>query len=317
MIGGLFAFADAPRVVTLIARLDPRFLLLFLAVMVVYHALRAAQWLVLLDRLELKAGLRARLFSYIGGAVSMYLPGGAYFQNYLLYETRDADPAETSAATTVMTLTEPLMAMLIIFIIGIGNWTFIRWLLGIGVPVIAGGLIGIFWWLRRHGLPDWLERRKLVRRGRDQIDQFLESVARFRDPATLGLQAMLAGLYLLVGGFGLWLVELMLHLHSPSLSGCVAAYCFALAAAMFVPLFTNLGSLEVGGVAALIAAGASRQGAVAMMIFDRTLMIAAVFLFLLVAAVLWQDLLRQAFQASGSHRQQRRRSAAQRQPHRA
>lgn len=316
LIGGLFAFADAPRVVTLIARLDPRFLLLFFFAMVVYHAVRALQWLILLRQLKIKVGLRSRIFSYLGGAVSMYLPGGSYFQNYLLYETRDADPAETSAATTVMILTEPLMAMVIIFALGIDHWTILRWALGIGAPVIVAGLVGIIWLLKTRGLPGWLERRKLVRRGREQIDEFIDSLARFRSPRTLALQALVAGVYLLIGGFALWLVELMLRLDAPSLSGCVAAYCFATAAAMFIPLFTDLGSLEVGGVIALIAAGASRYGAVAMMIFDRVLMIAAVFVFLLIAAAIWRDLVKNAFQ-QGDRRRRPHESEARTQPRRA
>ena len=296
LIGALLAFAGAPKVVRLIARLDPLMLLIFLGVMVVYNAIRAAQWLILLRRLDLEVGLRSRIFSYLGGAVSMYLPGGSYFQNYLLYQTRDADPAQTSAATTVMTLTEPLMAMLIVALVGIGHWSWLRWLIGISVPVVAGGLIGIFWWVKVRGLPDWLEHRRLVRRRRDDIRKFVNSLAQFRHPLTLVAQALVAALYLVVGGVGLFVVERMLHLHSPSITACIAAYCFALALAMFVPLFTNLGSLEVGGVLALTAGGASNEGAVAMMIFDRALMIAAVFLFLVVAGLAWRDLVGNALQ---------------------
>lgn len=316
LIGGLFAFADAPRVVMLIARLDPLFLLFFLGAMVVYHVVRAVQWLILLRRLDLKVGMRSRIFSYLGGAVSMYLPGGSYFQNYLLYQTKDADPAATSAATTVMIFTEPLMAMVIIFIFGIDHWIWLRWAIGIGVPGIVAFLVGMVWLLRTRGLPAWLEQRKLVKKGKDQIDEFIKSLAHFRDPLTLASQAVVAGLYLLIGGFALWLVELMLHQHSPSLFGCIAGYCFAVAAAMFVPLFTDLGSLEVGGVVALMGAGATRFGAVAMMIFDRVLMIAAVFLFLLVAGLIWRDLVKNAFQ-QGDSRPRPRGSGARTQPHRA
>jgi hypothetical protein len=302
LLGGLIAFADAPRVVLLIAQLDPLLLLVFIGIMVIYHAIRALQWLLLLNHLDMQVGMRSRLFSYLGGSVSMYLPGGSYFQNYLLYETRDADPAESAAATTVMTLTEPLMAMLVVFVIGIDDWRWLRWALGIGVPVISGGLIGIVWWLNACGLPNWLERRKLIQRGREQIIDFVESLGRFRSPLILSAQALIAALYLVVGGVGLWIVELMLRLHQPAVMGCIAGYCFALAASMLVPLFTNLGSLEVGGVVALIASGASRGGAVAMMIFDRALIIGASFLFLLIAGLFWRDLVVSAFRRRGPSR---------------
>jgi hypothetical protein len=315
LIGGLFAFANAPRVVLLIFHLAPIFLLYFFATIVVYHAVRCVQWLLLLHHLKVKAGLRARIFSYLFGAVSMYLPGGSYFQNYVLYETKDADPARTSAATTIIIFSEPLVGMLIVLVLGIDHWTWLRWAIGIGMPAVSAGLFGIFWWLRAKGLPDWLERRTLVKRIHGSVDQFIASMAHFRNPLVLGTQAVITAVYLVIGGVGLWLVELMLRLHAPSLTGCIAGYAFAIAAAMFVPLFTDLGSLEVGGVIALVGAGASKHGAVAMMIFDRVLMIVVVFLVLLVAGGMWRDLVRNAFQGRRQSREREaRESGARRRP---
>ena len=311
LIAGLFSFANAPRVVGLILQLDPLYLAIFFGLMVAYQVVRCLQWLYLLHHLEVRVPLRSQIFSYLGGALAKYLPVGSYFQNYLLYETREVDPAVTSAATTLIVLTEPAASMIMVFIIGIDGWGWLRWLIGIGLPLGVAFGVGLYKWLDRHGVPHWIKRRPRLKRVGDGLERFLEGVGRVAHARLLVVQGLLAGCYVAIGGVGLYVVELMLRQHGISVFSAMAAYGFSLTAALVVPVFTDIGTLEVSGVAALLSEGASKHAAVAMMVFDRVLIIAASFVFFAAAAIAWRDLLARALQGrggGGKNRQDRRAS---------
>jgi hypothetical protein len=294
LIAGLFSFANAPRVVGLIVRLDPLYLGSFFGLMVFYQAVRCLQWLYLLNHLEVRVPLRSQIFSYLGGALAKYLPVGSYFQNYLLYETRQVDPAVTSAATTLIVLTEPAASMIMVFIIGIDGWGWLRWLIGIGLPLGTGFGVGLFKWLDRYGVPRWIKRRPRLKGLAEVMDRFLEGVGRVAHARLLVVQGLLAGCYVAIGGIGLYVVELMLRQRGVSVFSAMAAYGFSLTAALVVPVFTDIGTLEVSGVAALISEGAGKHVAVGMMIFDRVLIIASSFVFFAVASLAWRDLVARA-----------------------
>jgi hypothetical protein len=299
LIAGLLSFANAPRVVGLIAGLDPLYLGIFFGLMVVYQAVRCLQWLYLLHHLKVRAPLRSQVFSYLGGALAKYLPVGSYFQNYLLYETREVDPAVTSAATTLIVLTEPAASMIMVFVIGVDGWGWLRWLIGIGLPLGFAFGVGLYKWLERHGVPRWIQRRPRMKRLADALDRFLEAVGRVAQARLLVVQGLLAGCYVAIGGLGLYVVELMLRQHGVSVFSAMSAYGFSLTAALVVPVFTDIGTLEVSGVAALIAEGAGKHVAAAMMIFDRVLIIAASFILFAAASLAWRDLVAKALRTRG------------------
>jgi hypothetical protein len=299
LIAGLLSFANAPRVVGLIVRLDPLYLGIFFGLMVAYQAVRCLQWLYLLHHLKVRVPLRSQIFSYLGGALAKYLPVGSYFQNYLLYETREVDPAVTSAATTLIVLTEPAASMVMVFVIGIDGWGWLRWLIGIGLPLGVAFGVGLYKWLDRHGVPRWIKRRPRLKRVADGLERFLEGVGRVAHGRLLLVQGLVAGCYVAIGGIGLYVVELMLRQHGVSVFSAMAAYGFSLTAALVVPVFTDIGTLEVSGVAALISEGASRHAAVAMMVFDRVLIIATSFIFFAAASIAWRDLLSRALGSRG------------------
>jgi hypothetical protein len=80
------------------------------------------------------------------------------------------------------------------------------------------------------------------------------------------------------------------------MTAALAAYCFSVAVALVVPIFTDLGTLEAGGVAALIAMGVSRHGAVGIMVLDRALIIAVALALAVTFGIIWRDLLGIALQ---------------------
>lgn len=288
ILAALFAFIDLPKFANLIGGLQPADLATAILLILGYMAVQGLLWLYLLDRLELVAPAGERVLAFIGANLTRYLPGGFYFQNYLLYETSGVDPAVSSVATTLIVLMEPAIALLYLFVLGIDNWTWLRWLIGIGLPVALLFALGLYLVIESPVLPGWLTRLSFYRRLADEVVQFRAGLARTVQPEILGLTAALTALYVLLEGLALYMVGRSLHLESLLVTSALAAYYFSLGVALIVPIFTNLGTLEAGGVGALIALGVSREGAVAMMVLDRALIIGLAVSLGLVASVLFR-----------------------------
>jgi uncharacterized membrane protein YbhN (UPF0104 family) len=274
--------------------LRPAFLLVAVISISAYLAVQGAAWMYLLDRLGVRATERETLLAYAVGNIARYLPGGAYFMNYLLYETSGVDPAVSSVATTLIVLLEPAIALFFLFLIGVDRWVWLRWLIGIGLPLALLFAAGLYLFIESPSLPNWLTDRRLFRQLADEVVRFREGLAKMADLQLLATAAALSAGFVLLEGVGLFLVARALRLDGLTLTAAMAAYYFSIGVALIVPIFTNLGTLEAGGVAALIALGVSREGAVAAMVLDRALIIAIAIVLAVAFGVADQDLLRRA-----------------------
>jgi uncharacterized membrane protein YbhN (UPF0104 family) len=108
--------------------------------------------------------------------------------------------------------------------------------------------------------------------------------------------AMIVGLALsavlvLLEGLALYMVARALRIDGLPITASLAAYYFSIGVALLVPIFTNLGTLEAGGVAALITLGVSREGAVAIMVLDRAIIIALAIVLAVIAGLAFRELL--------------------------
>lgn len=296
IIGGLLAFANVGKLADLIAGVRPGYLAIAVLFMLGYNAVRSAQWFYLLDKLEIVAPRRDEALAYIGGALAKYLPGGSYFQNYLLYETSGVDPAVSSVATTLIVLTEPVIALLYLFALGVDQWMWLRWLIGIGLPLALLFAAGVFLLIESERQPRWLTNRRLYQVMADELVRFRDGLARMAHPGILFTQSLFSLVFVAFEGFALYLVALALRINGLSVTAALAAYCFSVAVALVVPIFTDLGTLEAGGVAALIAMGVTRHGAVGIMVIDRALIIAVAMALALTFGFAWRDLLGVALQ---------------------
>ncbi len=294
IIAALLAFADVAKLADLIARLQPAYLGGAVLLMVAYNAVRSAQWFYLLDHLGVVAPRREEALAYIGGALTKYLPGGSYFQNYLLYETSGVDPALSSVATTLIVFTEPVVALIFVFLIGVDDWVWLRWLIGLGLPLALLFAVGVYRLIESPAQPHWLTERRLYRVLADELVRFRDGLAHMAHPSILATQTALAAVFVVLEGIALYMVALALRIESLSVTSALAAYCFSVAVALVVPIFTDLGTLEAGGVAALIAMGVSRHGAVGVMVLDRALIIAVAIVLAVTFGLAWRDLVRTA-----------------------
>lgn len=297
IVGGLLAFADVGKLADLIAGVQPGYLGVAVLFMLAYNAVRAGQWFYLLDHLGIGAPRRDEALAYVGGALTKYLPGGSYFQNYLLYETTGIDPALSSVATTLIVLTEPVVALVFVFLIGVDDWDWLRWLIGIGLPLALLFAAGVYLVIESPRQPGWLTERRLYLVLADELVRFRDGLARMAHPSILATQAAFTAVFVLLEGAGLYMVALALRIGNLSVTSALAAYCFSVAVALVVPIFTDLGTLEAGGVAALIATGVTRHGAVGVMVLDRALIIAVAMVIAGIAGLAFRDLLRSAIVA--------------------
>lgn len=298
LIAGLLAFADLGKLGGLLAALDPSALLLAVLLIVAYNGVQLAQWIYLLDHLGIEAPRRDEILAFAGSNLTKYLPGGAYFQNYLLYETSGVDPALSTVATILMVLLEPLVALIYLLILGIDDWTWLRWLLAIGLPLALLFAAGLYLFIEHPVLPRWLTRNRLYISLADGVVRFRDGLARLAEARILSATLAMTAAFVLLEGLALYMVARSLHIESLSIPGALAAYYFSIGVALVVPIFTNLGTLEAGGVAALLALGVSREGAVAAFVLDRALIIAIAILLALVVGFVFRDLLGRALRAA-------------------
>jgi uncharacterized membrane protein YbhN (UPF0104 family) len=121
------------------------------------------------------------------------------------------------------------------------------------------------------------------------VVHFREGLGRIARPRILLTTAALSAALVLLEGLALYMVARALRIDGLPVTAALAAYYFSIGVSFVVPIFTNLGTLEAGGVAALIALGVSREGAVGVMVLDRALIIALAIVLAVVVGLAFRD----------------------------
>ncbi len=282
-------FGDVRKIATLIVSFRPVNLLLFLILMIVYEAVRGAQWHVMLQALEIDVPLRTQIFSFLGGEVTKSLPVGNYFQNYLLKQSKGTDFGLSSAATTLVIWVEVVVCLAGVAILGIGGWDWLR-------PLIIGGslvfvlLAWVFYvYLSSARAPRWMVEQKSARAVLEGLAHFRTGAAALLRPRVLAPVFALGALYLVVAGLGLYVIEQGLGIGGMTVGEALSVYFFSLAIGLIIFIPVDIGLTEVSGIGALIAVGVSRNGAVGVMLLNRVLSTLAALLIALVAALFMRD----------------------------
>src|SRR5437764_2612608 len=136
IIAVLLGYADVGRVLQAASTFQPRYFLLILLFTLAYEALRAVQWLLFLRVLNHRKAWRGGLMSFMGGEMAKVLPGGQYFQTYLLRQAQGVPVARSAAATTIIIWLEVVICLVAVLILGVGSWLWVR-------PAAAALLAGI------------------------------------------------------------------------------------------------------------------------------------------------------------------------------
>jgi len=289
LLGVLPLFGDVRTIAALIVAFRPVDLLLFLLLMIVYEAVRGVQWHVMLRALGIRAPLRAQIFSFLGGEVTKSLPVGNYFQNYLLRLSQGADFGLSSAATTLVIWIEALISLVGVAVLGIDGWDWLR-------PLIVGGtLVFVFvaWlvyaFLSSTRAPRWMTERSGTRALLEGLGRFREGAAALLRPRILASVIALGAIYLVVAGFGLYVIARGLGIGGLTVGEALAVYFFSLAIGLIIPIPVDIGLTEVSGIGALIAVGVTRNGAVGVMLLNRVLSTLAALAIALIAATFMRE----------------------------
>jgi uncharacterized protein (TIRG00374 family) len=303
VLAGLLSFSNAGQIATLVAGFHPIYFASFALLLLAYEVVRLAQWHLLLGTLGVHVPLRTQVFTFMTGEAARDLPAGNFVPNYLLQSTNGTNFGLASSATLLITLIEVAVSLVVVAIVGIGGWGWLRPLIVIGVAafgmlVLAGTLALRVVGRHRSHTWEWMTRRRATQRVLDELRQFTHGEARLLRPRVLAVATVLSAAYLTLGGAGVYVIARGLGLERLGFWQLVAIYCFSVAFAAIAPLPMDFGSVEASGTGALVAAGLAASASAGLMLFNRLLSVA---LTLLVAAVVWLVLRQEAAAALGRH----------------
>jgi hypothetical protein len=294
LIGALVGVSDAGAIASVMQRLRPEYAIGFVLLMVVYETVRGVQWHVLLRGLGLRVPFDAQAFSFVLGEATRTAPIGNYFQNYLLTRIEGEDFGRTSAATTLIVLTEVGWTLIAIVVIGVDGWTWLRPLILIGLGVFACLALLVYRLERGASAPHWMKRYKLTRTALDELARFRRGVETLVHPRPLAAESLLCAGYLVTAAVGLYVLTRGVGVDHLSFWQILAIYAFSLAAGLILPLPIDLGVVELTGAGALVASGVSREEAVSIMLLNRLLSVGAAVVIAAIGTLLLRDELREA-----------------------
>ena len=143
IIAFLLGYADVGRVVRAVSAFQPIYLLVILLCTLGYEALRAVQWHFFLRMLGKRNVWHISVMSYMGGEMAKVLPGGQYFQTYLLRQASGVPIACSAAATTIIIWLEVVVCLVVLALLGVAHWLWVRQaaiVLLAGIALIVLGL---------------------------------------------------------------------------------------------------------------------------------------------------------------------------------
>ncbi|MGH2409070.1 MAG: lysylphosphatidylglycerol synthase transmembrane domain-containing protein, partial [Chloroflexota bacterium] len=254
LIIGLVAFTDPKKLVTVMEGFHKLDLLYVLLLLIAYAVVRGTQWHFLLISLGFHLPIKTQVFAFTVGEMAKSLPIGNYFQNYLLQQSKGTDFGRTSAATTVIVLTEVAVSLVGVVILGVGTWT--SWLRPVIVIGLVVFLVGAWTYHKLHHsgrAPRWIREHKAMVKVMDEFQQFKDGAADLFHPRILAIEALLSTTYLFCGGAALYVVVRGLGVGTLSFWQVLAVYFFSLAFSLIFPLPVDIGVLEASAVGAFLA----------------------------------------------------------------
>jgi uncharacterized membrane protein YbhN (UPF0104 family) len=300
VIAALLSISNVGQLGALWAGIKPLDIAWFACLMVAYETMRGVQWHVLLRAVDVHAPPRATIFAYATTEVTKNIPIGNYFQNYVLAQSRGADFGRTSAATTLIIVTEVVLSLLGVVVLGVGAWTpWLRPLILIGGSIFLA-LVGLVYRYRRAiRVPGWLARSKPYRAVRGELEQFGHGAAALVQPRVIAVEAALAACYLVLAGAALYVVVVALGVGRISLGQAVAVYLASLAFALTFPIPFDLGAIEVSAVGAFLALGLDNSTSVGIVLINRALSIGVAMAVALIVTLILPGELRAALRGQG------------------
>lgn len=290
-----FSISNLTKVFDRIAEIPFTAIAMAFLLALTYLAVKCLELNLLLSRLGIRLQWRRLVFAFAIAEMTITIPAGVYVQNYIMQRMRSAGFARSAAATTAMLLIELCIILLMLALLGIPHWDWVR-------PVAIATLTGLILLLRLLVSSDILTLRVLPRIRREGLKVlvrgFSEVVAGLRQltlPRTIVPAVLLAVTYLsalaaaftIIGrGTG---VAHFTYLHA------VTVYSFSLTVTLLMAgILTQLGVIEVAGLGAAATLGYGPSEALAMMLGFRLVWMGSVWLISGPTALLLRNAIRPA-----------------------
>lgn len=278
----LFAFSitDVPTVIGRIRAISVPSLIMVGGSAAIYLLLKGLEFSLFLRTLGFSTSWRRLLKAYAIGELCITIPSGIYAQNYVLNRIDSVSFARSAAATMAMLIIEGFVVLTTLAVLTIPGWGWLKWVILSVFAFMAAILatVGKVNWARVLHVPmrphHWMHTLNLG------ILKMLDALRHLRTPRVLALGVVLTTGYLsaLVLAFGA-------VAHGMGVTGltsiqAISIYFFSLAVMMTVGSFlSQVGIIEVAGLAAAQAWGYDLNDAFAMLLGFRIVWTVAIWLF--------------------------------------
>ncbi len=278
LLAFVFSLSNISLVMDRITRLSLTTMAITFALAIGYLVVKWVQFHRYLMKEGISATWRQSVLSYAVGEMTLPIPAGIYAQNYVLRSTACADFSRSSAATTAILIVEAIVSLLIVGILDIPAWWWLRPVI-LGLLGLSAIVVALFLWVRplRDLAGNLLQAGPLHKVG----PEFIETIEGVRDlfhPRIAAVAMPIAIVYLLDLVAGFFVTAHGIGISSLNFQEAVTIYLFAVAVVELVPFSSNLGFIEAGGVGAAQAWGYSFNDGLAMMLAFRLVWTGSVWL---------------------------------------
>lgn len=266
LLAFVFSVSDLPKVIGYVRSISVAIMAAVFVLAAVYLAIKWWQFHRYLDKEGIAVTWRQSLLSFAVGEMTLPIPAGIYAQNYVLRRTACADFSRSSAATTAILVMEALVSLLIVGILDIPAWWWLRPLI-LGFLVLCAAVVALFLLLRPlRDLAGHLMQAGPLRKIGPEVIEAVESLRDLFHPRVAIVALPIAFVYLIDLVLAFWVTAHGMGISSLSLRQATTIYLFAVAVVEVVPFSSNLGVIEAGGVGAAQAWGYSVTEGLAMML---------------------------------------------------
>jgi uncharacterized protein (TIRG00374 family) len=251
----LFETSDFGKVVEGFQRFRYSLLFIVFALVVGRELVRIVEWRILLRQLGIRARWRHTILGLLSGDASQIIPAGIYVSNAVLEREEEANVARSLSATAAMQYLEVVVCLLVLAVIGVAQWWWIR----IASVVVLAGFLAFMFGITREGAIDWLEehanqRKRLgkIVQGLKEFVQGMEGLLAWR---ALAPAFVLAALHLALTIGCLYAIMQGLGMQNVGWTQAAVVYSFVLAIVNLNPLPTDIGVSEGSGMSIFLANG--------------------------------------------------------------
>ena len=233
----------------------------------VFIVAKGVVWYWLVRKAGITASKMAISFAYLGGETTKVLPGGIYFQNYLLGKLSGHRAEQGVATSLVLVGMEAAVCMGLVLGFGVPGWPWLRpALLG-----LAAAWVMILLGLWKSGVVGHLEawsrgRHPLICKALREFELLYEGLRSVWHPV-LWIELMgLTAVYLLAHCLQLWVVSRGSPASFPlPMVEVIPAAAISILLPLMLPIPIQLGFAELSGTGALAAMGMPYAKAISLM----------------------------------------------------